>query len=72
MKKQTINKQQEEKLYLLRHGGLYLHKRGWVTQKKYADAFTYEKAIEIKNKYLKNRILLDIEEQIENNKNARR
>jgi len=52
----------KEKLFVLHHGGLYLYKKGWVTQKKYADVFDHEKAIEKQEKFLKKGIILDIEE----------
>jgi len=52
----------KEKLYVLHHGGLYVYKNGWVTQKKYADVFEYKKAIEKQEKFLKKGIVLDIEE----------
>lgn len=50
----------QEQLYTLRHGALFIAERGLTTNEKYARKFTESQAIERKERFAEDNILIEI------------
>ncbi len=54
-------KNDQQQLYILRHGGLFIAERGLTTKEKYARKFTEAQAIERKERFASDNTFVEIQ-----------